>query len=437
MSQQTAESVDPSSAAAAAAATAGSAAAAGAGGAMLFSPPPPRFTPSASSTSAAAAAAPKRASVLLVHAGCYALDHSFVRITNDDSLLFRTPRRLLSLNGQLLKPFTAPYDQKHGQNTKAQTGASQRGCGCHRLRLEHRLTVTLLLSCLASCLLSCLLVGDFVVSEFTLVLLHLLSALHDQQLEHHHGMPLVVTMLTRTALSEEVKQRISPGAGAAASSAAAASARTSRSKAGQQLRFTAERASPILLRWCDSWSDATCGSNPPCVVYLPTLFWLLRVCFLDQAGAVLDTMLKEINASLWPPKSWEELVENKDQVFSKFNKYMQPARWASLRSPSCNTVAKLAEDLLYFCRVRGDGRYFVKASRTCDADCAKRITVADGKCLELLSLLTAWAGGLHQHCFGIQPFVPGFGDFELRTWLVPDHDTKRWRQVLTSRPSWA
>lgn len=126
MSQQTAESVGPSSAAAAA--TAASAAAAGAGGAMLFSPPPPRFTPSASSTSAAAAAAaaaPKRASVLLVHAGCYALDHSIVRITNDDSLLFRTPHRLLSLNGQLLKPFTAPYDQKHGQNTKAQTGASK------------------------------------------------------------------------------------------------------------------------------------------------------------------------------------------------------------------------------------------------------------------------------------------------------------------------
>lgn len=157
---------------------------------------------------------------------------------------------------------------------------------------------------------------------------------------------------------------------------------------------------------------------------------MLPLCSLERAGEVVDKMLEEIGAVVWPPKSWEATVENKEQVFNKFNKFMQPARWTTMRSVNSDT-AMLAKTLLHFPRARGDGQYFVKASCSCDADCAKAITVTKGECKELEPLLAEWATTMHQQCFGIQPFVPGFGDFELRTWVVPDHATKRWRQVLT------
>ena len=214
-----------------------------------------------------------------------------------------------------------------------------------------------------------------------------------------------------------------------APAAAAPQRRPSRSTEGQPLRFSAYgKPSQIFIRWCESWGDAICCSIPPRVVYLSTLFWMLKECTLERAGALVNTMLQEIGASLWPPTSWEALLENKDQVFAKFNKFMLPARWVTMRAVNDN-VKRLASQLLGFCP--NDGRYFVKGSCSCDADCAQSIVVAGGKCAQLAGLLRGWTESMHQQCFGIQPFVPGFGDFELRTWIVPDHVTKRWRSVLT------
>ena len=267
------------------------------------------------------------------------------------------------------------------------------------------------------------------------MLLHLLFALQTR-LQQRPRAPFVVTMLTRAALVEEVKHRLAHAKdnfAAAAASAAAASAaarRPSRSSEGQPLRFTADgKDSRILLRWCDSWSDAIRCSLPPRVVYLPTLFWLLKVCSLKEAEAVVATMTKELGASLWPPPKWEALLENKDQVFGLFNKFMlQPTRWVPLLS-----VEQLSEGLLRHARSHGDGRYFVKGSTSCDGDCAQAIEVKGGRCPGLEQLLHSWANDMHQQCVGIQPFIPSFSNFELRTWLVPDHVTKRWRSVLTIR----
>ena len=273
----------------------------------------------------------------------------------------------------------------------------------------------------------------FVVSEFTLVLLHLLSALHDHLLLLRCE-PLVVTMLSRQALINEVQRRLRHPIAVAAShhafAAASSSDRASRSREGRVLRFAAHGRTTILLRWCESWSEAIDAPKPPRVVYLPTLFWLLKECSLARAAEVVGKMVLEIKATLWPPTSWEAVLERKDEVFGRLNEFMIPARWVKLKSVG-NDVVKLAESLLAFCRSRGDGNYFVKASTSCDGDCAKKIVVKKGQCANLVGLLNFWVSNLHQDCFGIQPFVEGFGDFELRTWLLPEPDTHRWRQVLT------
>lgn len=272
-------------------------------------------------------------------------------------------------------------------------------------------------------------VASFVVSEFTVVLLHLLSALHDRLLERP-GSSLVVTMLTRQALRDEVERRLSGSSSSSASTAPPSS--NSKGKAavrGSPLLFSANATdSPLRLRWCNSWSDAVRISSPPRVVYLPSLMWLAEECSVEQAERLVTLMLGEIGATLWPPASWEAMMEHKDKVYSRFNKFMLPARWVALRAVN-GDIPRLAVTLLGFCRTDGD--YFLKGSYSFAKLCGQRITVTDGRCPELVNVLRRWVGKDHQTAIGIQPFMPGFDEFELRTWLVADQVTGRWRSALT------
>ena len=45
----------------------------------------------------------------------------------------------------------------------------------------------------------------------------------------------------------------------------------------------------------------------------------------------MTAMMDEIGATLSPPTpAWMALIENKDKVYAKFNKFMLPARWVTL-----------------------------------------------------------------------------------------------------------
>jgi len=139
-------------------------------------------------------------------------------------------------------------------------------------------------------------------------------------------------------------------------------------------------------------------------------------------------MLGELGATLWPPTSWEEILENKDQIYTKFNKFMLRARWVKLDAVQ-GSVEKLAAGLLSFCRL--DGEYFIKGSLSCAKTCGTSVKVVGGRCPELVEILRKWVDEMHQRCVGIQSFMPGFDRLELRTWLVPDSVARRWRPALT------
>jgi hypothetical protein len=277
---------------------------------------------------------------------------------------------------------------------------------------------------------------SFVISEFTIQLLHLLSSLHDHLIQRP-GSTLVVTMLTRQALRDEVTKRLRSSDSAASSSAlpAAASGAAAASDDPQPLLFSADATdSPIRLRWCKSWSDAIHISTPgPArVVYLPSLMWLGDDCSLELAERLVTSMLGEIGATLWPPTSWEAMVEHKDKIYARFNKFMLPARWVAVSAVQ-GSVERLAASLLGFCsqQGRGDGRYFIKGSFSFAKLCGQAITVTGGQCPELVNVLRSWVEEGHQTAIGIQPFMPGFDEFELRTWLVADQVAGRWRSALT------
>ena len=272
--------------------------------------------------------------------------------------------------------------------------------------------------------------ASFVVSEFTVVLLHLLSALHDRLLQRP-GSSLVVTMLTRQALRDEVERRLSGSTSSASAPPPASDSKgtSATSQSGRPLLFSASATdSPLRLRWCNSWSDAVRIASPPRVVYLSSLMWLAEECSVEQAERLVTRMLGEIGATLWPPPSWEAMMEHKDKIYSQFNKFMLPARWVALRAVNSD-IARLAASLLGFCRTDGD--YFIKGSYSYAKLCGQRITVTGGRCPELADVLRRWVENDHQTAVGIQPFVPGFDEFELRTWLVADPVTGRWRPALT------
>lgn len=259
-----------------------------------------------------------------------------------------------------------------------------------------------------------------VVNEFTLLQLHLLSALHDQL--QKAGGTMVVSMLTQKGL-QAVWDR-------AASSSSAAAARP---RIAEPLQFVADKDSPISLRWCDSWQDASDRGVDS--IYMASLTWLSSDgCHYDHVRAQhFRGMLQRLNATLCPPESWDQLLERKDCVYSKFNKWMLPALWVALDNVG-GDMARCAASLLTFCR-RGDGDYMLKGSFSACASCAKRITIRAGKCSELAGVLEEFVQTKHQQSVGIQPFIAGFSDFELRTWIVVDPVTKRWRPTLTMKTS--
>ena len=325
-------------------------------------------------------------SVVPFHSGDDSHDPNPVKVDSCDSLLLSLPYKLLNLNTKLLQPlFQAPPSASDGGLV-------------------------------------------FQVGEFLLVLLHILHELHEQLLMRQQA------ILTVSILSVDGFKLLAKGSemkdDSTALVSAAASSRASKQSSGQPLLFsTAEKPSEsrLRLRWCSTWREATAAPSPR-VIYLPSLMWLTNHATRVQQQAIARQMLTSLKATMWPPLEWDDKLENKDVVYSKFNKWMLPTRWIELTAAN-NDLDLLSQRLLVFCNTDGD--YFVKGSYSYAGKCAERIVVINGQCKELAAILDRFVHSDFQHCVGIQPFVPGFDDMELRTWLVADSTSRKWRSALT------
>jgi hypothetical protein len=149
---------------------------------------------------------------------------------------------------------------------------------------------------------------------------------------------------------------------------------------------------------------------------------------------LLSQLLDPCGARVWPPLAWDAILEHKDKIFSRLNKYMLKALWVSVAAVN-HSLPRLAEALLGFCRrLNPNAPYFIKGSFSFGGICAKRVVVEDGGCSELLPLLAHFVQAEHQHAVGIQPYVEGFEAFELRTWLIADAQARlKRRPALTVR----
>lgn len=328
-------------------------------------------------------------SVVLFHSGNDIYDPNPVKVDSCDSLLLSLPYTLLKLNTKLLQPlFQAP------------PSASEDGLVFH-------------------------------VGEFSLVLLHILHELHEQLLMREQA-NLTVSILSVDGfklLAKESEMQTDSTA-LVSTKTAAASSRASKHSPGHPLLFSAAekpRESRLLLCWCNTWREATAAPSPR-VIYLPSLMWLTSHATRVQQQTLVRQMLTPLKATMWPPLEWDDKLENKDVVYSKFNKWMLPTRWIELTAAD-NDLQLLSQRLLMFCETDGD--YFVKGSYSYAAKCAERIVVINGQCKKLAAILQRFVHSDFQHCVGIQPFVPGFDDLELRTWLVADSTSRKWRSALT------
>lgn len=309
-----------------------------------------------------------------------------VTVSKQDSMLMSMPYQLLTLNSALLQPLLADYTQP-------------------RMRSEEA--------------------PEFVINEFSLVLLHLLIKLHTSAL-HHPGASIEVIMMTRKAMQAAAM------AGSSATAAAPALHLDNTSRRGSSaLRFPSCATSPLRLRWSSNWQDTV--HAPVRCVYLPSLTWFSKHAGMVERERRMTALLAPLRAHLWPPTSWDQLLEQKDLVYSRFNQFMLPAVWIPLSAVNFD-LQRLADALLRCSRRSGgSGSYVVKGSFSFSSYCVQRIEINQYQCQPLLDFLRYIVKEQHQHCVGIQPYVAGFEHRELRTWLVPDSVTNRWRSALTIR----
>ena len=191
-------------------------------------------------------------------------------------------------------------------------------------------------------------------------------------------------------------------------------------------------SSPISLQWCDSWQRVTASKPPLSALYLPSSFWL------SSNGETVNPLhvkrfqelLSQSSIKLWPPLAWDQLVERKDIVYSRLHEFMLPAQWI-LFSAVGGDVSKMKNCLIRWCQQRGNGRYFLKGCETSCGSCAEQITFSNGRFEEDVEKILREFQSDNQIGVGIQPFIPGFDSFEIRTFMVWDPFSKKWRSALT------
>ena len=186
--------------------------------------------------------------------------------------------------------------------------------------------------------------------------------------------------------------------------------------------------SRLRVLFCTRWADVAVADIR--VLFIPSLdTYLGALCDAAQGRQVVTSMLSSCRRSdvqLYPPLSWDDLLENKDVVYRYFGSdFMLEALWLQL--PSLDSVPAVAASML---QSRADGRYMVKGSFSYGGMSSCPINIVKGQCAELQAGLRRLFTEQHQRCVGIQPFEPSLADFELRVILMPDEQLPcGWRAV--------
>ena len=264
----------------------------------------------------------------------------------------------------------------------------------------------------------CCTAESFVISDTLLPALHLLLALHDR------GSPVCVLVLPLVSMMAcaQALQTSTPPAAAASPPAAAP-------------LMIDGHPSPIRLFYCTRWAQVAAAATSVRVFHVPSMETCLGTvaCESDQRQLLARMLSYFPHAQLFPPTTWDELFEPKDEVYAAFgDEFMLPALWVPL--PSLKDVQRVAAQIL---SGRSDGQYMLKGRYSHGAITAMPFTVTNGRCSALPGALGQLFTEHHQRCVGVQPYEPKLRDLEQRVFLVLNPGAAagepRWTQAVHVR----
>lgn len=116
----------------------------------------------------------------------------------------------------------------------------------------------------------------------------------------------------------------------------------------------------VSLRFASSWSELPSSAHS---FYCPSLMWFGHLATLDGVHGTLASLLQALGARLYPPLSWDTLIERKDKMYAIFHSYMPPTTWVTVQGGS---IQALAAELL---RGKPNGRYRIKGACSCCGKC--------------------------------------------------------------------
>lgn len=318
--------------------------------------------------------------------------------------------------------------------------------------------------------------GSLAVQDYALRDLFTLLRLHDwQQADPSAPECLQVAVLDQQHLNEWFKSTSNDAAARAnllsgqGDPAAAAGewhnlefAVRSRGRAGSASASSADPSPVLQFRLCGSLAEALQGF-PVRVLFLPNLMWYTKqasqydseVRLSELQAAVRTAQHQSLHAvvHVYPPRSWDEHLENKDEVYKKFKSVMLPTVWSPVARPGSTVAlnhAAFVAAASWLVEKQPSGRYVLKASY---ADCAQAVRTdiqlvasASGSNAvpavpaRLVGAMEEFHRDFHQIKFGLQRFIDDLPANEFRHWYMalPDNNgTRTFRLVATVRTKYS
>ena len=205
--------------------------------------------------------------------------------------------------------------------------------------------------------------------------------------------------------------------------------------------------SPLSYRFCTSLAQAMQCDLPTRVLFLPSLLWYKQFGTQSDLRSGIHSLLSSIAkhqgsaVHLYPPLRWDDLLEQKDEIYRRFKSVMLPTVWRPLQGFEESQVRQLALRLMLEVE---PGRYvlkgsydFASSSILTDIHITAAAQVEQTPPPALLDGIRGLCDQNNQHCFGLQPFVPSLKLREFRTWCVASLSSRQWRfrDLLTVRTS--
>ena len=247
----------------------------------------------------------------------------------------------------------------------------------------------------------------FVVGDLTLQLLHMLLALQKLMELHRPNATLSVLMVPLVIL-QSVTRGLHLQSAAVPPPAASPPACDPLVMKGRR---------PLMrLHFCARWAEAAAAPNVFALFILSLTTDVMESACENRPVVAAKLLQSFPGAQLFPPLSWDDLLERKDVIYQRFGPaFMLPAAWFAV--PTLQSVEHVAAQML---AGRADGRWMIKGSFSYGGLTCHSVQIKGGACAQLQQVLTTLYTQEHQRSIGIQPYEQGLHDFELRAYLVRD-----------------